>query len=80
MCDVPSPVQDGGSGDVNFARLFKAYRRQFPFLGAGSDEDRFKHRRVDVAQERLGLQIEWVPGGLPAFKSANLRLERIRRL
>jgi hypothetical protein len=67
-------------GDVDFGRLFKAYRLQFPFLVAGSDEDPFEHRQVYIAQERLGPQIDRLPGGLPAFKSANLRLERIRRL
>jgi hypothetical protein len=72
MWDIPSPVQDGGRGDVDFG--------QFPFLVVGSDEDPFEHPQVDVAQERMGLQIERLPGGLPAFKSANLRLERIRRL
>jgi hypothetical protein len=66
--------------DGDFGRLFRAYRRQFPFLVAGSDENSFKHRQVDVAQEWLGVQIEGLPGGLPALKSANLRVERIRRL
>jgi hypothetical protein len=35
-------------------------------LVGGSDEDRFEHRQVDLAQERLGglgLQIERLPGG-----------------
>jgi hypothetical protein len=51
---------------LNFGRLFKAYRGQFPFLVGGSDEDPFEHRQVDLAQERLGklgLQIERLPGG-----------------
>jgi pimeloyl-ACP methyl ester carboxylesterase len=51
---------------LDFGRLFKAYRSQFPFLVGGSDEDRFEHRQVDLAQERLGhlgLQIERLPGG-----------------
>ena len=51
---------------LDFGRLFKAYRHQFPFLVGGSDEDRFEHRQVDLAQERLGqlgLQIERLPGG-----------------
>jgi pimeloyl-ACP methyl ester carboxylesterase len=51
---------------LDFGRLFKAYRDQFPFLVGGSDEDRFEHRQVDLAEERLGklgLQIERLPGG-----------------
>jgi pimeloyl-ACP methyl ester carboxylesterase len=51
---------------LDFGRLFKAYRGQFPFLVGGSDEDRFEHKQVDLAQERLGklgLQIERLPGG-----------------
>ena len=51
---------------LDFGRLFKAYRGQFPFLVGGSDEDPFEHRQVDFAQERLGklgLQIERLPGG-----------------
>jgi pimeloyl-ACP methyl ester carboxylesterase len=51
---------------LDFGRLFKAYRGQFPFLVGGSDEDPFEHRQVDLAQERLGklgLQIERLPGG-----------------
>jgi pimeloyl-ACP methyl ester carboxylesterase len=51
---------------LDFGRLFKAYRGQLPFLVGGSDEDRFEHRQVDLAQERLGhlgLQIERLPGG-----------------
>ena len=51
---------------LDFGRLFKAYRDQFPFLVGGSDEDPFEHRGVDLAQERLeklGLQIERLPGG-----------------
>src|SRR6266403_302972 len=51
---------------LDFGRLFKAYRDQFPFLVGGSDEDPFEHRQVDLAQERLGmlgLQIERLPGG-----------------
>jgi len=53
-------------GRLDFGRLFKAYRGQFPFLVGGSDEDPFEHRQVDLAQERLGklgLQIERLPGG-----------------
>jgi pimeloyl-ACP methyl ester carboxylesterase len=51
---------------LDFGRLFKAYRDQFPFLVGGSDEDPFEHRQVDFAEERLGqlgLQIERLPGG-----------------
>jgi pimeloyl-ACP methyl ester carboxylesterase len=51
---------------LDFGRLFKAYRDQFPFVVGGSDEDRFEHRQVDLAEERLGklgLQIERLPGG-----------------
>jgi pimeloyl-ACP methyl ester carboxylesterase len=51
---------------LDFDRLFKAYRGQFPFLVGGSDEDPFEHRQVDLAQRRLGklgLQIERLPGG-----------------
>jgi hypothetical protein len=51
---------------LDFGRLFRAYRDQFPFLVGGSDEDPFEHRQVDLAQERLGklgLQIERLPGG-----------------
>jgi len=51
---------------LDFDRLFKAYRGQFPFLVGGSDQDPFEHRQVDLAQERLGklgLQIERLPGG-----------------
>jgi pimeloyl-ACP methyl ester carboxylesterase len=51
---------------LDFGRLFKAYRDQFPFLVGGSDEDPFEHRQVDLAQERLGrlgLKIERLPGG-----------------
>lgn len=51
---------------LDFGRLFKAYRDQFPFLVGGSDEDPFERRQVYLAQERLGklgLQIERLPGG-----------------
>ncbi|HEX8797743.1 MAG TPA: alpha/beta hydrolase [Terriglobales bacterium] len=51
---------------LDFGRLFKAYRDQFPFLVGGSNEDPFEHRQVDLAEERLGklgLQIERLPGG-----------------
>lgn len=51
---------------LDFGRIFKAYRTQFPFLVGGSDEDPFEHRQVDLAQEQLGelgLQIERLAGG-----------------
>lgn len=51
---------------LDFGRLFRAYRDQFPFLVGGSNEDPFEHRQVDLAQERLGklgLRIERLPGG-----------------
>src|SRR6266478_1792751 len=51
---------------LDFGRLFKAYRDQFPFLIGGSDEDPFEHRQVDLARERLGmlgLRIKRLPGG-----------------
>src|SRR4029077_15403927 len=50
---------------LDCARLFKAYRDQFPILVGGSDEDPFEHRQIDLAEERLGngLQIERLPGG-----------------
>ena len=51
---------------LDFGRLFKAYRDQFPFLVGGSNEDPFEHRQIDLAQERLGefcLKIERLPGG-----------------
>ena len=51
---------------LDFGRLFKVYRDQFPFLVGGSTEDPFEHRQVDLAQERLdklGLRIERLPGG-----------------
>jgi pimeloyl-ACP methyl ester carboxylesterase len=51
---------------LDFGDIFETYRGQFPFLVGGSDEDRFEHRQVDLAEERLGklgLQIERLPGG-----------------
>ena len=51
---------------LDFGRLFKAYRDQFPFLVGGSDEDPFEHKQVDLAEERLGklgLRIERLRGG-----------------
>jgi pimeloyl-ACP methyl ester carboxylesterase len=51
---------------LDFDRLFKAYRGEFPFLVGGSYEDPFEHRQVDLAEERLGklgLQVERLPGG-----------------
>jgi hypothetical protein len=49
---------------LDFGEIFKAYRVQIPFLVGGSDEDRFEHRQVDLAQERLGglgLRIDGCP-------------------
>jgi pimeloyl-ACP methyl ester carboxylesterase len=51
---------------LDFGRLFKAYRVQFPWLVGGSDEDPFEHRQVELTQKRLaglGVQIERLPGG-----------------
>jgi pimeloyl-ACP methyl ester carboxylesterase len=51
---------------LDFGRLFKAYRGQFPFLVGGSDEDPFERRQINLSQERLGklgLKIERLPGG-----------------
>jgi len=51
---------------LDFGRLFKIYRDQFPFLVGGSDEDIFEHRQVDLARKRLGnlgIRIERLPGG-----------------
>jgi pimeloyl-ACP methyl ester carboxylesterase len=51
---------------LDFGRLFKVYRAQFPFLVGGSDEDPFEHRQIELAQERLGKlgpRIERLPGG-----------------
>jgi pimeloyl-ACP methyl ester carboxylesterase len=51
---------------LDFGRLFKAYRGQFPFLVGGSDEDPFERRQIDLSRKRLGslgLQIERLPGG-----------------
>lgn len=51
---------------LDFGRIFRAYREQFPFLVGGSQEDPFEHRQVDLAEQRLGklgLQIERLPGG-----------------
>jgi pimeloyl-ACP methyl ester carboxylesterase len=51
---------------LDFGELFRAYHGEFPFLVGGSEEDRFEHRQVDLAEERLGslgLQIERLPGG-----------------
>jgi pimeloyl-ACP methyl ester carboxylesterase len=60
-------VDHKAQGDrLDFGRIFKTYRDQFPFLVGGSDEDPFEHRQVDLAQERLGklgLRIEHLPGG-----------------
>ena len=50
---------------LDFGELFKAYHGEFPFLVGGSEEDRFEHRQVDLAERlaSLGLQIERLPGG-----------------
>jgi pimeloyl-ACP methyl ester carboxylesterase len=51
---------------LDFGRLFKAYRGQFPFFVGGSVEDPFERRQIDLSQERLGglgLRIERLPGG-----------------
>jgi pimeloyl-ACP methyl ester carboxylesterase len=51
---------------LDFGRLFRTYRDQFPFMVGGSDEDPFEHRQVNLAQRRLGnlgLQIARLPGG-----------------
>jgi pimeloyl-ACP methyl ester carboxylesterase len=51
---------------LDFGRLFKIYRDQFPFLVGGSDEDPFEHRQIELSHARLGklgLQIEHLPGG-----------------
>ena len=51
---------------LDFGRIFKAYRDQFPFLVGGSSQDPFEHRQVDLAEERLGklgLHIVRFPGG-----------------
>jgi hypothetical protein len=51
---------------LDFVQIFNAYRDRFPFLAAGSDEDPFEHRQIDLAQERLGklgFRIERLPGG-----------------
>lgn len=60
-------VDQKAQGDrLDFGRLFKIYRDQFPIMVGGSDEDVFEHRQVDLAQERLGklgIRIERLPGG-----------------
>jgi hypothetical protein len=38
---------------LDFGRLFKVYRDQFPSLIGGSDEDPFEPLQVDLAEERL---------------------------
>src|SRR4029077_12999390 len=58
---------------LDFRRLFKAYRDQFPILVGGSGGDPFEHRQIDLAEERLGklgLQIERLPGGSPHHERA----------
>jgi hypothetical protein len=53
---------------LDFCRLFKAYRDQFPILVGGSDEDPFEHRQIDLAEERFaaskavkGQRARWSP-------------------
>jgi pimeloyl-ACP methyl ester carboxylesterase len=51
---------------LDFGEIYETYRGKFPFLVGGSNEDRFEHRQVDLAEKRfgkLGLQIERLPGG-----------------
>jgi pimeloyl-ACP methyl ester carboxylesterase len=51
---------------LDFGDIFQVYGARFPFLVAGSDEDPFEHRQVDLAEDRLGklgLQIKRLPGG-----------------
>jgi pimeloyl-ACP methyl ester carboxylesterase len=51
---------------LDFGDLYEAYRGDFPFLVGGSEEDRFEHRQVDLAEKRfgkLGLEIARLPGG-----------------
>jgi pimeloyl-ACP methyl ester carboxylesterase len=51
---------------LDFGELFNAYRHQFPFLVGGSQEDRFEHRQVTLAERRLrhaGLRVARLPGG-----------------
>src|SRR5258708_36483615 len=38
---------------LDFGRLFKAYRDQFPVLIGGRDEDPFEKRQVEPPRERL---------------------------
>lgn len=38
---------------LDFGRLFKAYRDQFPFLVGGSDEDPFEHGRSTSQKNAL---------------------------
>lgn len=52
---------------LDFDRLFRACNERIPFLIGGSSKDLFEHRQVDLAQQRLGGQlnliIERLPGG-----------------
>ena len=51
---------------LDFGEIFAAYRRKFPVLVGGSEEDPFEHRQIALARERLGnseLQIRMLPGG-----------------
>jgi len=51
---------------LDFGRLYRSYRGQFPFLVGGSTEDVFEPRQVTLTQERLGplgLKVARLPGG-----------------
>lgn len=51
---------------LDFARLFMAWRHQFPMLVGGSDDDAFEHRQIELAEQRLrshGLEVVRLPGG-----------------
>lgn len=48
---------------LDFGQLYKAYRDQFPFLIGGSTEDPFERRQLLLAKQRLGLPVEYLPGG-----------------
>jgi len=51
---------------LDFGDLYRAWRRRFPFVVGGSDEDAFERRQVGLAEARLGglgLDIARLPGG-----------------
>jgi len=51
---------------LDFGRLFMAWRRRFPMLVGGSDDDAFEHRQIDLAEQRLkslDLEVARLPGG-----------------